>query len=180
MQAIVIDEPGGPEVLKFREIPRPVPAPGWVLIKVMAFGLNRAEIYTRQGHSPGVSYPRVLGIECVGLVEEAPDGSFAPGQKVAAIMGGMGRHFDGGYAEYACVPKACVVPLESDLDWPVLGAIPEMFQTVWGSLHAALEVRPGQTLRLVVGYPYPNRAGDPVGAAVLYIEDVGAVLVIAI
>ena len=146
MKAIVIDGPGAPEVLKIREIPRPVPAPGWVLIKVMAFGLNRAELFTRQGHSPGVVYPRVLGIECVGLVEEAPSGSFPPGQKVAAIMGGMGRLFDGGYAEYTCVPADCVFPIESELEWPVLGAIPEMFQTVWGSLHAALEVQPGQTL----------------------------------
>ena len=146
MKAIVIEEPGGPEVLKIREIPRPSPRPGWVLIKVMAFGLNRSEMYTRQGHSPDVRLPRVLGIECVGIVEEAPQTRFQKGQKVAAIMGGMGREFDGGYAEYTCVPERCVFPLEADLDWAALGAIPEMFQTAWGSLHAALEVQPGQTL----------------------------------
>ena len=146
MKAIVIEEPGGPEVLKIKNITRPSPGPGWVLIKVMAFGLNRSEMYTRQGHSPDVRFPRVLGIECVGIIKEAPDTHFQKGQKVAAIMGGMGREFDGGYAEYTCVPQSCVFPLNTVLDWATLGAIPEMFQTSWGSLHAALEVQPGQTL----------------------------------
>jgi NADPH:quinone reductase-like Zn-dependent oxidoreductase len=146
MKAIVIEEPGGPEVLKIKNIPRPSSRPGWVLINVMAFGLNRSEMYTRQGHSPNVRFPRVLGIECVGVVVEASGGQFQKGQKVAAIMGGMGRDFDGGYAEYTCVPERCIYPLETDLDWAVLGAIPEMFQTAWGALHPALEVQPGQTL----------------------------------
>ena len=128
------------------EVPRPCPESGWVLIKVMAFGLNRAELFTRQGHSPGVQLPRVLGIECVGIVEEAPGSPFMEGQKVAAIMGGMGRMFDGSYADYTCVPQNCVFPFEADLDWPSLGAIPEMFQTAWGSLHKALEVQQEQTL----------------------------------
>lgn len=61
-------------------------------------------------------------------------------------MGGMGRDFDGGYAEYTCVPERCVFPTKADLEWSTLGAIPEMFQTAWGSLHAALEVQPEQTL----------------------------------
>jgi NADPH:quinone reductase-like Zn-dependent oxidoreductase len=148
MKAIVIEEPGGPEVLKIKNIPRPSPGPGWVLIKVMAFGLNRSEMYTRQGHSPDVRFPRVLGIECVGVVVEAPGEQFQKGQKVAAIMGGMGRDFDGGYAEYTCVPENCVIPIETKLKWSTLGAIPEMFQTAWGSLHAALEVQPGQTLMI--------------------------------
>jgi NADPH:quinone reductase-like Zn-dependent oxidoreductase len=51
-----------------------------------------------------VTFPRVPGIEAVGVVEECPGGEFAPGQQVAALMGGMGRTFDGGYAEYTCVP----------------------------------------------------------------------------
>jgi len=146
MKAIVIDEPGDPDVLKIREIPRPSPRIGWVLIKVMAFGLNRSEMYTRQGHSPFVRFPRVLGIECVGIVEEAPNTPFQTGQSVAAIMGGMGRKFDGGYAEYTCVPESSVFPLTADLEWAILGAIPEMFQTAWGSLHTALEIQPKQTL----------------------------------
>ena len=94
---------------------------GWVLIKVKAFGLNRAELFTRQGDSPGVTFQRVLGIEAVGIVELAPDTTFEPGQKVAAIMGGMGRQFDGSYAEYTLVPESSVFPLETELDWAKLG-----------------------------------------------------------
>ncbi len=146
MKAIVIEQAGLPEVLKIQNRPIPEPEPGWVLIQVKAFGLNRSEMYTRQGHSPSVQFPRVLGIECVGIVKKAPNTQLQPGQKVAAIMGGMGRAFDGGYAEYTCVPEKCVFPLESDLDWSILGAIPEMFQTAYGSLTAALEVQAGQTL----------------------------------
>ena len=146
MRAAVIYEPGGSEVLKLEKRPVPTPQPGWVLIKVKAFGLNRSELFTRQGHSPNVLFPRILGIEAVGVVEEAPDGEFKPGQTVATAMGGMGRQFDGGYAEYTCVPAGQVQALNTSLDWPTLGALPEMIQTAWGSLHTALELEAGQTL----------------------------------
>src|SRR6184192_3041843 len=72
MRAIVLEHAGPPEVLEIRSVPRPEPRPGWVLIQVKAFGLNRSELFTRQGYSPGVSFPRVLGIECVGVVQAAP------------------------------------------------------------------------------------------------------------
>ncbi len=108
MRAAVIYEPGGPEALKLEERPVPTPQRGWVLIKIKAFGLNRSELFTRQGHSPNVKFPRILGIEAVGVVEEAPVGEFQPGQTVATAMGGMGRQFDGGYAEYTCVPAVQV------------------------------------------------------------------------
>lgn len=146
MKAIVLREAGKPEVLKVEDIPIPEPKDGWVLIKVKAFGLNRSEMFTRQGHSPNVKFPRVLGIECVGIFEDANGTNFKNGQKVAAIMGGMGRDFDGSYAEYTCVPKENVFPLETDLDWKTLGAIPEMFQTAYGSLTSGLEIKAGQTL----------------------------------
>lgn len=146
MKAIVAEKPGSPEVLQLKEIPQPTPKPGWVLIEVKAFGLNRAELFTRQGDSPGVKFPRVLGIECVGVVVEAPETPFTPGEKVAAMMGGMGRQFDGGYAEYTLVPASSVFSIKTDLAWATLGAIPEMFQTVWGSLTVGLELQAGQTL----------------------------------
>ncbi len=146
MKAVVVREAGPPEVLKIEEIPIPKPNEGWVLIRIKAFGLNRSEMFTRQGHSPNVKFPRVLGIECVGVIEDANGTDFQNGQKVAAIMGGMGREFDGGYAEYTCVPQTNVFPLETDLDWKTLGAIPEMFQTAYGSLTSGLEVKSGQTL----------------------------------
>jgi NADPH:quinone reductase-like Zn-dependent oxidoreductase len=76
MKAAVIHEAGGPEVLKIENLPIPTPQNGEVLIHVKAFGLNRSELFTRQGHSPNVKFPRVLGIEAVGLVESAPGGEF--------------------------------------------------------------------------------------------------------
>ncbi len=100
MKAVVIRNPGAPEVLAIEELPVPQPPLASVLIRVKAFGLNRSELFTRRGHSPGVKFPRVLGIEAVGIVEDAPGGEFEPGQTVATAMGGMGRQFDGGYAEY--------------------------------------------------------------------------------
>ena len=146
MNAAVIREPGGPEVLNLEDWPVPEPENGWVLIRVKAFGLNRSELFTRQGHSPNVQFPRVLGIEAVGIVELAPGGEFEPGQTVATAMGGMGREFDGGYAEYTCVPAGQVKVIETSLDWQTFGALPEMVQTAWGSINNALKIEPGQTL----------------------------------
>lgn len=101
---------------------------------------------TRKGLSPNVKFPRILGIECVGEVEEDPSGELQRGQKVAAFMGGMGREFDGSYAEFTVLPRSLVTSFQSELSWEKLGAIPEMFQTVYGSLHLALKVREGETI----------------------------------
>ena len=146
MQAAVMRGPGGPEVLHIETIPVPVPKPGQVLIKVKAFGLNRSELFTRQGHSPDVQFPRVLGIEAVGIVEQAPGGEFAVGDTIATVTGGMGRQFDGGYAEFTCVPARQVRKFSSELPWEIIGAIPEMFQTAWGSVFKALDLQPGERL----------------------------------
>lgn len=146
MKAAVTTKAGRPDVIQIQEKPIPAVQKGWVLIKIKAFGINRSEIFTRQGDSPNVKFPRVQGIECVGEVENDPSGKYKNGQKVAAIMGGMGRDFDGGYAEYVTLPLGIVFPFESKLPWETLGAIPEMFQTVSGSLNEALEVKKGETL----------------------------------
>ena len=146
MKAAVTIKKGNPEVIKIQEIPIPVPKNGWVLIRIKAFGLNRSELFTRQGHSPDVVFPRIQGIECVGLVENDPTGNLKKGQQVAAIMGGMGRDFDGAYAEFVVVPEQIIFPFESNLPWRVLGAIPEMFQTVSGSLQEALEISSDEVL----------------------------------
>ncbi|WP_297691944.1 zinc-binding alcohol dehydrogenase family protein [uncultured Eudoraea sp.] len=146
MRAAITLKSGGPEVIEIQEKPVPETKSGWVLIKIKAFGLNRSEMFTRQGHSPNVVFPRIQGIECVGTVEEDLSGTYTKGQKVAAIMGGMGREFDGGYAEYTLVPLQIVFPFKSNLPWSTLGAIPEMFQTVSGSLTQALEVNEEETL----------------------------------
>jgi NADPH:quinone reductase-like Zn-dependent oxidoreductase len=134
MKAAVMYTPGGPEVL------------GQVLVHVRAFGLNRSELFTRQGFSPSVKFPRIIGIEAVGEVEEAPGGEFRKGDKVASVMGGMGRQFDGSYAEYTCVPAKQAQAVRTDLPWEKLGAIPEMLQTSWGSLFTALNLQKGEKL----------------------------------
>jgi NADPH:quinone reductase len=146
MKAVVLDAPGPPEALQIREVPIPTPRPGEVLIKVAAFGLNRSELHTRLGLAKGVTFPRILGIEATGTVADCPSGEFHVGQQVATMMGGMGRTFDGGYAEYTCVPARQVIPFSSNLDWATLGAVPEMLQTAHGSLIIGLNVQPGQSI----------------------------------
>jgi NADPH:quinone reductase-like Zn-dependent oxidoreductase len=146
MKAAVIREAGGPEVLRIESRPIPQPGQDRVLIRVMAFGLNRSELFTRRGLSPGIQFPRILAIEAVGWIAEAPGGQFREGQVVATAMGGMGRQFDGSYAEYVCVPAAHVQCLQTDLPWESLGALPEMLQTAWGSLFTALRLESGDTL----------------------------------
>jgi NADPH:quinone reductase-like Zn-dependent oxidoreductase len=146
MKAAMIYEAGGPEVLKIESKPIPEPEMGEVLIRVKAFGLNRSELFTRQGHSPNVKFPRILGIEAVGLVEQAPGNEFQKGDIVATVMGGMGRAFDGSYAEYTCVPVAQVQVVKTELPWNTLGAIPEMLQTAWGSLFKSLRLDKGERL----------------------------------
>ncbi|MCD7101159.1 zinc-binding alcohol dehydrogenase family protein [Pseudoclavibacter sp. 13-3] len=147
MRAVVLDAPGPVANLHIRDLPIPVPAPGWVRITVKAFGLNRSELHTRLGFAgPAVTYPRVLGIEATGVIDDDPSGRFARGQQVMTLMGGMGRTFDGGYAQYTCVPVHQVIPFHSDLDWATLGAIPEMLQTAHGSLTIGLDVQAAQSL----------------------------------
>src|SRR3954453_14495544 len=146
MRAVVLEAPGSPDALEIHELPIPEPRPGWVLIRVKAFGLNRSELHTRLGLAEGVTFPRVLGIEATGIVAAAPGGELAVGQQVVTMMGGMGRTFDGGYAEYTCVPASRAFPFQSELDWATLGAGPEMFQTAYGSLTVGLDMQPGQSL----------------------------------
>ncbi|KAH7884702.1 chaperonin 10-like protein [Phlebopus sp. FC_14] len=125
------------ELVYTRNHPTPVSKLGQVLIRVRAYGLNRSELFTRQGHSPGIQFPRVLGIECVGEVEDAGGGNWKEGDVVAAMLGGMGRQFDGGYAEFALVPHTSVSPpikLPKDMTWAQFAAIPETYLTAWGTL----------------------------------------------
>src|SRR4051795_5135132 len=146
MRAIVLDAPGPPDALTIREVAVPTPVAGWVLIEVKAFGLNRSELHTRQGLASGVTFPRVLGIEAAGIVAQCPRREFPVGQQVVTMMGGMGRTFDGGYAEYTCVPASQVIRFASDLEWSTLGAVPEMLQTANGSLTVGLDAQPGQSI----------------------------------
>ena len=149
MRAAVCGRPGDPEVLEIREVPVPAVRAGWSLVEVKGAGLNRSELRTRQGHSPTVRFPRVLGIECVGVVAASTDPRLPEGTTVAAVMGEMGREFDGGYAEFAVLPNSLLMPISTTLPWDVLAALPETYLTAYGSLDA-LGVVPGDRARLLI------------------------------
>lgn len=142
MKAVVLHYTGAPDVLKVSEVPMPMVKPGWVLIKVKAFGLNRSELMMREyeGNASYIQLPRILGIECVGEVEDGSDTHFKKGQKVIALMGGMGRSFDGSYAEYSLIPSRNVFSVDTNLGWEELAAIPETYFTAYGSLFKSLQL----------------------------------------
>ena len=146
MKAWVIRKAGGAEQFQLEDLEAPVPRDSWAFIRIRAFGLNRSEWFTRIGDSPTVRFPRVLGIECVGEIVDAGGLDLEPGTTVAAIMGGMGRDFDGSYAEYTLVPHECVFAIRTRLSWERLAALPEMLQTTHGSLHAGLEINRAESL----------------------------------
>ena len=90
MKAAVTTKAGNPEVIQLQVVPKPKVKDGWVRIQVKAFGLNRSELFTRRGDSLGVDFPRIQGIECVGIVDEDPSNTYPKGQQVAAIHGRHG------------------------------------------------------------------------------------------
>jgi len=146
MRAIVIKQYGGPEVLAIEERPDPRPQPGHVVIEVKAFGLNHAEIYFRKGAWGQVA--EISGIECVGTVKSDPDGQFAPGRKVMALVGGLGRGINGSYAEQVSVPRSNVVAVDTELPWEELAAIPESYATAWTSLVGILGLAKGEVVAI--------------------------------
>ena len=139
MKAIVRQQYGGPEQLCVTEVPDPVAGKDEVLVRVRAFGINRAEQYFRQGHWGDVA--AISGIECAGEVVRDPSGKLQPGQRVFALMGGMGRSRSGSYAELVAVPAVNVVPIRSALGWSELAAIPESYATAWSCLFDNLALR---------------------------------------
>lgn len=170
MKAMIFRDYGGPEQFQLVELPDPEPTAGTVVIRVKAFGLNRAETYMRRGLWGNVA--KVTGIECVGTVEHDPDGRFAKGQAVVALMGGMGRTINGSYAELTRVPASNVAAVTTSLPWSELAAIPESYATAWSCLHKNLQIASGQTL-LVRG------AASALGQAAVNIARHAGVRVIA-
>jgi NADPH:quinone reductase len=144
MRAIVIDHFGGLDALVYKEIPDPTPEPGHAVIQIKAFGINHAEMHMRRGEWAEAA--PVSGIECVGIVKSCPGGEFKVGSKVAALMGGLGRTINGSYAEYTKAKVNGVAPIDSDLPWEELAALPESYATAWTCLFRNLEIRQGQTL----------------------------------
>ena len=144
MRAIVIKKYGGPEVLTIEQRPDPEPTSDQVLIEVKAFGLNHAECYFRSGAWGDVA--EITGIECAGVVRIDPGGQFRVGEKVVAIVGGMGRTLNGSYAELVAVPRGNVAAVKTELSWDELAAIPESYATAWTALIGILELKEGQTV----------------------------------
>ena len=144
MRAIVITKYGEPDVLREERLPIPEASPGTVVVRVKAFGLNHAEAFFRRGVWGDVA--KVTGIECAGEVHEPGASDLRRGQRVFALMGGMGRSIAGSYAEYVAVPRGHVVPFESAMEWTDLAAIPESYATAWTFLRHNLELAPGHVL----------------------------------
>jgi len=148
MKAIVLTGTCDADELSISDVPIPAIRPGWVLVKIVAFGLNRAEVITRkyEAGTENVPTPRIIGIEGVGEIVDPSDSHFSKGQRVVALMGGMGRSFDGSYAEYALLPEHIIFPVESTLDWIELAAIPETYYTAYVSLFESLQIESGDTV----------------------------------
>jgi NADPH:quinone reductase len=169
MKAIVITQPGGPDVLQIQDLPEPIPGDDEVLIRVKAFGVNHAETHMRKGEWPEAT--PVSGIEAVGTVVHDPAGALAEGTSVLTIMGGLGRTRNGSYAEYVAAAATNVAMIDTSLDWTDLAAIPESYATAWSTLHGNLELKPGQSLLIrgatsALGQAAVNIAGD-LGAMVI-------------
>ena len=143
MKAVVLEKTCKAEEMIIKDMPIPEVKPGWVLVKVKAFGINRSEVILRsyEADAPYIKLPRVPGIECVGEIVDPFDSNFKTGERVVALMGGMGRSFDGSYAEYALLPVSHVFSANTELDWTEMAAIPETFFTAYGSLYDCLQIQ---------------------------------------
>ena len=143
MRAIVITEPGGPEVLQLREVPDAVAGPGEVLVRVRATAVNRADLLQRTGNyspPPGASpYP---GLECSGTIEALGEGvtGWTVGDEVCALLAG------GGYAELVAVPVGQLLPVPAGLTLLEAAALPEVVCTVWSNVFLTAALQPGETL----------------------------------
>lgn len=171
MPAVVAERPDGPDGLVVREVPRPAPRPGWALVRVEAFGVNRSEYKTLKGYAgDAVRFPRILGIELVGVVE-AVHGDAPAGDDGCGADGGDGSRVRRRLRRVRARPEHQLIALDTTLPWDVLGALPETFVTAAGSLeHLGLEA--GQTLLL-------RGATSSVGLACLELARAAGVRVIA-
>ena len=148
MKAIQLTHRCSAAEMRVSEMPVPEVRPGWVLVKIHAAGLNHSEALLRmfEIENDYIRKPIVPGIECVGEIENPSDTQLRKGDKVIALMGGMGRSFNGSYAEYALLPATNVFKVETDLDWVPLAAIPETYFTAYGSLTECLLLNDNDTL----------------------------------
>jgi putative PIG3 family NAD(P)H quinone oxidoreductase len=143
MRAVVITEPGDPEVLQWLEVPDPVPGPGEVIIEVAASGVNRADLMQRQGfYPPPPGAPPYPGLECSGWVRAVGDGvtGWRPGDEVCALLSG------GGYAEQVAVPQGQLLPVPGNVDVTAAAAFPEAVCTVYANVFSLAGLAEGEML----------------------------------
>ncbi|MEV4455779.1 NAD(P)H-quinone oxidoreductase [Microbispora sp. NPDC049633] len=143
MRAIVISEPGGPEVLAWQEVPDPRPAAGEVVIDVAASAVNRADLLQRRGfYPPPPGASEIPGLECSGVIIEVGENvpHLAPGDRVCALLAG------GGYAERVAVPWQQVMPAPEGIALDEAAALPEVACTVWSNVFMTARLRKGETL----------------------------------
>jgi putative PIG3 family NAD(P)H quinone oxidoreductase len=143
MHAVVITEPGGPEVLRWTEVPEPEPGPGEVLIEVAASAVNRADVMQRQGHyPPPPGAPPYPGLECAGVIAALGAGvtGWQEGQAVCALLAG------GGYAQRVAVPAGQLLPAPATLPLTAAAALPETVCTVYANVFQLARLAPGETL----------------------------------
>jgi putative PIG3 family NAD(P)H quinone oxidoreductase len=143
MRAVVITEPGEPEVLRWLEVPDPEPGPGEVVIEVAASGVNRADLMQREGHyPPPPGAPPYPGLECSGRIRAVGEGvtGWQPGDQVCALLAG------GGYAEQVVVPAGQLLPAPGQLDITLAAAFPETVCTVYSNVFQLAGLTSGETL----------------------------------
>lgn len=148
MKAVVLTGPVQAENVCLSNVPVPRVRPGWVLVRIKAFGLNHSEQILRLSeiNADYINKPIIPGIECVGEIADPSDSSFREGESIAALMGGMGRSFDGSYAQYALLPANHVFSVKTELSWAEMAAVPETYFTAWGSLFECLQLCKDDTL----------------------------------
>lgn len=181
MRAVVLNKITKSEEIVLSEFPIPQVKLGWVLVKIGAFGLNHSEQILRLNEIQAdyIQKPIIPGIECAGEIVDPSDSGMRVGQKVISMMGGMGRSFNGSYAEYALLPAHHVFPVESNLDWADLAAIPETYFTAWGSLFECLQLKPRDTL-LMMRFLIIDRAIDTVNSFFSFLKVLAVIAVIGI
>ncbi|HEU4322033.1 MAG TPA: NAD(P)H-quinone oxidoreductase [Roseiflexaceae bacterium] len=145
MKAILFDEPGGPEVLRYDEAPEPEPGPNELLVRVRAAGLNRADLIQRRGgYNPPPGASPILGLELAGEVL-IPCGSWKAGDRVMAVVTG------GGYAELATLPCGTAIPIPAGMSFEQAAAIPEAFLTAHLNLFTLGRLQAGETVLIHAG-----------------------------
>jgi putative PIG3 family NAD(P)H quinone oxidoreductase len=143
MHAVVISEPGGPDVLQWTEVADPEPGPGEVIVEVTAAGVNRADLMQRQGlYPPPPGAPPYPGLECSGTVAALGDGvhGWHVGEQVCALLSG------GGYAERVAVPAGQLLPVPKSTTLVEAAALPETACTVYSNVFLIAGLAAGETL----------------------------------